>query len=350
MARKLIIIGLIITAIAVVAGSVTAPAPNGAATQNLTDNINGGEEGVLEAGPNPLSIETLRNGEYPGSDIVIEQTLAQGANYKKYVASYKSEGLKIYALLTVPNGTKPASGWPVIVFNHGYIPPAQYKTTERYVAYVDGFARAGYIVLKPDFRGHGDSEGEATGGYGSNAYTVDALNAVASIKKYADADPARIGMWGHSMGGHVTLRAMVASTDIKAGVIWAGVVGSYPDLINNWRRRPTAIPPTIPAGARRWRQELQERYGTPEQNPSFWESLSANTYLADISGPLQLHHGTADESVPLALSQTLEQQMKTAGKEAELYTYQNDNHNLSQSFTAAMRRSVAFFDEYVKNK
>ena len=42
--------------------------------------------------------------------------------------------------------------------------------------------------------------------------------------------------------------------------------------------------------------------------------------------------------------------MKTAGKEAELYAYPGDNHNLSQSFTAAMRRSVAFFDEYVKNK
>src|SRR3990167_1992256 len=236
MARKLIIIGLIITAIAVVAGSVTAPAPIGAATQNLTDNINGGEEGVLEAGPNPLSIETLRNGEYPGSDIVLEQTLAQGANYKKCVASYKSEGLKIYALLTVPNGTKPASGWPVIVFNHGYIPPAQYKTTERYVAYVDGFARAGYIVLKPDYRGHGSSEGDPAGAYGSNAYTIDVLNAVASIKKYSGVNIDRIGMWGHSMGGYITFRNMVVSKDVKAGVIWAGVVGSYANLLNNWRR------------------------------------------------------------------------------------------------------------------
>ena len=104
---------------------------------------------------NPLMIEVMRQQEYPGSKIVIEETLAPGTNYNRYVASYQSEENKIFALLTVPRGTKPATGWPVIIFNHGYIPPAIYRTTERYVAYVDAFARNGYIVLKSDYRGHG---------------------------------------------------------------------------------------------------------------------------------------------------------------------------------------------------
>jgi hypothetical protein len=80
--------------------------------------------------PNPLTIESMRQRQYPGSQIVIEQTLAPGSNYNQYIASYQSEGLKIYALLTVPMGEKPATGWPVIVFNHGYIPPQVYRTTE----------------------------------------------------------------------------------------------------------------------------------------------------------------------------------------------------------------------------
>ena len=85
----------------------------------------------------PLSIRFLfREQEYPGSDLVIERTLAPGSNYNRYYASYFSEGLKQYGLLTVPHGQKPATGWPVIVFNHGYIPPSQYKTTEHYIAYV----------------------------------------------------------------------------------------------------------------------------------------------------------------------------------------------------------------------
>ncbi|HUW10110.1 MAG TPA: CocE/NonD family hydrolase, partial [Anaerolineae bacterium] len=120
--------------------------------------------------PHPLSIEWLRGQEYPGSEIVIEETLEPGVNYQRYLASYLSEGLKIYALFTVPSGERPPSGWPVVVFNHGYIPPEQYRTTERYVAYADGFARNGYIVLKSDYRGHGSSEGDSRGSYGNPDY------------------------------------------------------------------------------------------------------------------------------------------------------------------------------------
>lgn len=299
----------------------------------------------------PLMVEWMRQQVYPGSEITIEQTLEPGVNYDRYLASYLSEGYKIYALLTVPQGEKPVTGWPVIVFNHGYIPPAQYRTTERYVAYVDGFARNGYIVFRSDYRGHGSSEGEAAGGYGSPAYTVDVLNAVSAIKAFPEADPARVGMWGHSMGGHITLRAMVTTADIKAGVIWAGVVASYPDLLARWRRPNdgSPVPTPDPTSTRgRWRRELLDTYGSPEENPQFWAAISPNSYAADLSGPIQLHHGTADDSVPYEFSELLLAQVQAAGKPVELYLYDNDNHNISASFDTAMARSVAFFDTYLK--
>ena len=288
----------------------------------------------------------MRARQYPGSDIVIEKVLDPGVNYNRYYVSYLSEGLKIYALMTVPMGEKPATGWPVIVFNHGYIPPEVYVSTERYIAYVDLIARSGYIVFRSDYRGHGNSEGEARGAYGSPDYTVDVLNAVASVKRYPDADPNRIGMWGHSMGGYVTLRAMVISPDIKAGVIWGGVVASYPDLMTKWRRGPSAVVPT--PNPRSWRNSLIQQYGSPEQNPDFWNSISANSYLNDISGPLQLHHSTTDEEVPVEFSETLFYQMLNAGKYVELYKYEGDNHNISKNFGTAMQRSIEFFDRYVK--
>ena len=304
-------------------------------------------EGGLEERLNPLSIEALRAGDYPGSDIVIEQTLTAGSNYQRYIASYKSEGLKIYALLTVPDGENPpAGGWPIIVFNHGFIPPLEYRTTERYLAYTDAFSRNGYIVFKSDYRGHGNSEGEAKGGYGNNNYTVDVLNALSSIKRFVKADPNRIGMWGHSMGGSITIRSMVVSKDIKAGVIWAGVVGSYPDLIKHWRRNMPAQHIAHLGGS--WRDSLVKQYGTPEENPAFWSSISANSYLSDISGPLQLHHGTADTHVPIEFSETLNRQLKDAGKEVEYLTYEGDDHNISNNFSLAIQRSVEFFDKYLK--
>ncbi len=317
-----------------------------------------GPTGVTEAGVeenkkldqvHPLSIESLRNGKYEGSEIVVEEKLTDGSNYERFLTSYKSEGLKIFALLTIPKGKAPEKGWPAIVFNHGYIPPAQYRTTEKYIAYTDGFSRNGYVLFRPDYRGHGSSEGEAEGGYGSNAYTIDVINALKSLEKHEAVDEENIGMWGHSMGGFITLRNMVVEKEIKAGVIWAGVVASYTDLITNWRRPSNGAPtPTISPAARRWRQSLIDVYGQPDETNEFWKALSANSYLKEISGPVQIHHGTADTSVPVEFSRKLEDQLNSAGKEVEYYEYPGDDHNLSKNFSSAMRRSVEFFDKYLK--
>lgn len=293
----------------------------------------------------PMMIEAQRRVEYPGSEIVLEEELEPGSNYRRFYASYLSDGLKIYALLTIPNGERPATGWPVIVFNHGFIPPDVYRTTERYIAYVDNLARSGYIIFRSDYRGHDQSEGQATGAYSNPGYLSDVLNAVASLKKFPDADPQRIGMWGHSMGGYLTLRSMVIDEDIKVGVIWAGVVASYPDLFARGSSRPT---PTGTPQFRGWRSAWVQEYGTREENPEFWDSISANAYLADISGPIQLHHGTADESVPLAASETLYAEMLAANQPVEFYTYEADNHNLSGFFVTAMTRTLTFFETYLK--
>jgi len=295
----------------------------------------------------PMSIPALRAGKYPGSAITIVKELTKGSNYRRYYAYYLSDGLKIYALLTVPDGETPEGGWPAIVFNHGYIPPNVYKTTERYIAYVDEIAKAGYVVFRIDYRGHDASEGEAKGAYGDPGYQIDVLNAVASIKQFPDVNPNKIGMWGHSMGGYLTLRTMVISKDVKVGVIWAGVVASYPDLIYNWKRTG-AITPSPSSRGVGWRTQWIEEFGTPEDNPAFWDSVSATSYLADLSGPLQLHHGTADEDVPLEFSIRLAELARKAGKVADLYTYDGDNHNISKYFSTAMQRTIAFFDSVLK--
>jgi dipeptidyl aminopeptidase/acylaminoacyl peptidase len=291
-----------------------------------------------------MSISAMQRGSYPGSDIFLDEELSPGINYRRYYVYYLSQGLKIYALLTVPNEDMPEGGWPGIVFNHGYIPPNEYRTTERYVEYVDQLARNGYVVFRIDYRGHGNSEGTPRGAYGDPGYEVDVLNAVASLKRYPQVNAKKIGMWGHSMGGYLTLRCMVISNDVKVGVIWGGVVAPYPDLLYNWPMGPL-IPPV---DSRRWMEDWPEQFGTPEENPAFWNSISANSYLEDISGPIQLHYGTADEDVPPVFSEELAEQILDAGRDVDIYPYPGDNHNITNYFPLAMERTVAFFDSILK--
>src|SRR5688572_7960417 len=78
----------------------------------------------------PLSIESMRMQSYPGSQLVFEEILEPGTNYDRFVVSYFSDGNKILAMLTIPRGERPPTGWPVIIFNHGYISFDVSATTE----------------------------------------------------------------------------------------------------------------------------------------------------------------------------------------------------------------------------
>lgn len=308
-----------------------------------------GQQPVSES---PLTIKMMREGLYPGSNLKFEQTLEPGSNYRRYIASYQSDGLKIYGLLTVPEGNRPSGGWPAIIFNHGYISPELYKITERYVAYVDALARASYVVFKPDYRGNGNSEGQPEGAYYSPAYATDVLNALSSVKRYKGVDPNRIGMWGHSMGGNITLRDLVVDVkDIKAAVIWGGVVGSYDDLMNNWQRRVRYQPSTWELTLRNnYRRRLTDAYGAPATNPTFWNAVDPTNYLGDIIAPIQLHTGGNDEEVPVDFSVKLYERLKGLGKTVEYYNYPGGDHNISSpNFELAMKRTTEFFDKYLKS-
>ena len=297
---------------------------------------------------NELTIAALRAKEIVGSDIIIEETLANGANYAQHIASYQSEGNKIYGLLTVPLGDVPAAGFPAIVFVHGYIPPEIYRTTERYVAYVDTLARNGFVVFKIDLRGFGSSEGEPSGAYFSPDYTVDALAALKSLQRAENVNPERIGLWGHSMAGNVVLRAMLVEPDVQAGVIWAGAVYSYDDMARyaiqdpSFRRDEQTT--TMRRGA-----ILRELYGAPDTSEPFWQAVSLTKNIEFLEAPLQLHHALNDSVVNVGYSQDLAAVLQEAGKSYQLFTYEGGGHNIEAPyFSDAMQHTVQFFRDHLE--
>lgn len=310
-------------------------------------NLGERESTTLQTEPfavgNELTIDALRKREITGSDIVIEQALADGANYARYIASYQADGNKIYGLLTVPRGDIPDGGFPAIVFNHGYIPPAVYRTTERYEAYVDALARSGFVVFKIDMRGFGESEGEATGAYFSPDYTIDAISALKSLQRLDYVNAGRIGMWGHSMAGNLLLRAMLVEPSIKAGVIWAGAVYSYDDMVQYAIDDPSFRRDEQPDIVRRG-TVLREEYGPPNTEVPFWKAVSLTENIEFLRAPLQIHHAVNDEVVNIGYSRDLADMLEKAGKVHEFHQYDGGGHNISSPyFSEAMQRTIEFF-------
>ncbi len=298
---------------------------------------------------NELTVAALRELEIEGSDILLEQTLANGYNYSQYIASYTSDGNKIYGLLTIPFGDPPEGGFKAIVFNHGYIPPSTYVTTERYVAYVNALASNGFVVFKIDMRGHGDSEGESQGSYFSPGYTIDAISALKSLQRMSVIDPEGIGMWGHSMAGNLTLRAMLMEPDVKAGVIWGGAVYSYDDLTQYAISDPSFSPSAAQTtGTRRMGQVLRETYGQPNTIEPYWQAVSLTKNIQYLEAPLQLHHAVNDDVVNIGYSRDLSRILTENGKFHEFYEYDGGGHNISSPyFEDAMLRTILFFQTYL---
>jgi dipeptidyl aminopeptidase/acylaminoacyl peptidase len=302
----------------------------------------------------PISVAYLRKLTIAADQPVLEETLADGANYTRYIASYLSEGNKIYGLLTVPTTPMPEGGYPAIVFNHGYIPPAQYKTTGSYVAYVDFLARNGFVVFKIDYRGNGKSQGDPSGSYFSSAYTLDALSAVKALQKYAPVNPHRIGMWGHSMAGNLVLRAMLVSQDIKAGVIWAGAVYSYEDFAKyrisdgSYTHRPFDSREGTAQANREISPEIQKIRTSPEEinfADAFWQAISLTHNITYLSAPVQIHHAVNDPVVSVGYSRDLAKALQDGSKTYQLYEYPGGGHNIdSPYFELAMQRTVEFFN------
>jgi dipeptidyl aminopeptidase/acylaminoacyl peptidase len=298
-----------------------------------------------------LTIKYLRELEIEGSEIVFHERLSSGWNYQRHLVSYSSEGNRIYGLLTIPIGDPPEGGFKAIVFNHGYIPPAIYQTTERYAAYVDYLARNGFVVFKIDFRGHGNSEGFPSGSYFSPGYTIDAISALKSLQTLDYVDPQGIGMWGHSMAGNLVLRAMLIEPEIKAGVIWAGAVYSYQDFlaygINDNTYRPQATPEDFENDEHlRGNRAVFEIYGWPDPGEPFWQAVSLTENIDFLNSPLQIHHAENDPVVNINYSYGLAGVLLEKGKVYEFYPYEGGGHNLiSPWFDQAMIRTVEFFKD-----
>ena len=277
----------------------------------------------------------LRSRTYGGGQIEFLEVMDQNLYFTRYLIRYPSDGLNIYGFANIPNDEEIH---PVIIALHGYIDPAVYNTLDYTTRYADALATAGYIVLHPNLRGYRPSDD------GENLFRVgmaiDVLNLIALVQTQSggtdplkNANPAAIGLWGHSMGGGISTRVITVSDDVKAAVLYAAMTG---DEQTNY------------AAIREWSGQARgiEELNVPVEALS---SISSMYFFDNISAAVSIHHGTADELVPMSWSVTTCERLNLLGKNVECLYYQDMPHTFyGKGEEQFIQNSVDFFNRHLK--
>src|SRR5471032_203455 len=208
--------------------------------------------------------------------------------------------------------------------------PGSYRM---YYSLCQYFAQQGYVILTPDYRGSsGYSRDWSTGvhmGIGVND-TADVAAGADYLKTLSYVDPDRIGVFGLSYGGFLTLQAMTVDPTLwRAGIDVAGVV--------DWA--------TYGAGY------TTPRLGTPVQNPDIYNISAPIQHMEKLARPLLVLHGTNDRNVSFADSLRLFDVLIKLGKSFESQIYPGEIHFFRRDIVLrdAWKRAEEFFDRTVKN-
>lgn len=279
-----------------------------------------------------LSIDSLAARSYGEGELVIEEVMAVNSYFTRTLISYPSDGLRIYGFMNVPKRAAPP--FAVVIALHGYIDPQIYQTLDYTTRYADALARAGFLVIHPNLRGYAPSDD------GENLFrvgmAVDVLNLIALVESQAgspgalsSARPDAIGIWGHSMGGGISLRVITVNPSVRAAVLYGAMSG---DDRRNYERIFDYF-----SGGTRGQVEL----GYP---PEAFQVISPMNYLDRIRAQVSIHHGSQDPDVPPGWSQELCQRLDELMKPVECFFYPQEAHTFSgEGDELFMQRVAAFF-------
>ena len=288
---------------------------------------------ILKA-PEDFFIEAMRGHDYPGSAIVTDGVVSDGPGYTKYTIHYESDGLKITGLMSVPKRPGPL---PAVILNHGFYPVPGYKPGDGTSREMDYLAERGYITVAPDYRSHAGSDEYPDPYLTRDAYAIDILNLQASLAADRRVQKDAIGVWGHSMGGGNTLKAIAIRPHLfKAAVVYGSMNA---DESQNYRQITTVWNPA-------YKPEFDKRFNPTSE---VFAKMSASSYFDDFQNPIEIHHGTADSQVPYVWSVDLQKTLEAKGKPVQFFSYSGAGHIFEAvTWRTFMERVTAFYDRTLR--
>jgi dipeptidyl-peptidase 4 len=245
--------------------------------------------------------------------------------YHRYLAAHRpaqfgtmtaADGQVLHYSLQTPADFDPSRRYPVVLWVYGG--PAVQTVTRQWVGrseawFNQNLVQQGYVVLSVDNRGtprRGVRFGRALFGAQATVEVEDQRRAVAWLRDQPWADPARVGVYGWSNGGYITLMLLAqASDDFACGIAGAPVV--------DWALYDT---------------HYTERYmDHPARNPDGYRHANVLTHVDGLRSKLLLIHGMADDNVLFTHSTQLMSALQQRGRPFELMTYPGAKHGLRGS-------------------
>src|SRR5712664_2782062 len=265
--------------------------------------------------------------------VINENQVAELADYHlspvEFLTVKSRDGVLLNASIIKPPNFDAQKKYPVLVSTYGG-PHAQVVRNlwgGSSFLWHELMAQKGYIVFLLDNRGSAGRghvfETPLHLRLGAQELS-DQRDGVQYLKSLPYVDAGRIGIWGWSYGGHMTLHAMFeAGDDFKAG--FAG------GPVTDWRYYDSIY---------------TERYlGLPQKNEKGYRDSSPVKYAAQLKGKLLIAHGTGDDNVHFANTLTVINELIEAGKYVEVLAFPGRGHGVSDppARRVLMQRVTQFF-------
>jgi len=347
-----------------------------------------------------ITIPELSERDYVSSLRLIGE-LGQFEGYRSYAVEYDSDGLRLRAVLNTPVSEMPEKGYPVIVMNHGNALAAgndffrdYYSTDQESQDYtklirsnpLTRFAREGFAVFQPDYRGHGysethgkhdgywqldrhgeralnrfgkpvprvmDDDGLRFNGFLYSAYyTIDVLNLLAAMQVFENPPPNlrldldNLFMWGRSLGGDVTARVIACTDMVRAASLWVPATTSLWDQAHHYHFDSPHYADGL--AMETLLVELQT-HNEVIGGELVTRDLVPNNFLDQVSAPVIVQVSMEDEGVRSAWGIQYHYELLEYGVESELRIYPGKDHVFrGDTLEQAIQADLAFFRAHMR--
>ncbi len=253
------------------------------------------------------------------------------------LVTYRSfDGMLISAFVWVPFNLKREGSAAAVVMPHGG-PTGQ--TADAFNGRAELLASRGFVVIAPNVRG---STGYGMDFQNANVKDLgggdlkDEIAGVDFLKATGFIDPKRVGIWGGSYGGYMTLMAIG-----KAPAVWSAAVDEYGIL--NWMSMLEHEDPSL--------QEYEKSLlGDPVKDRAVYEASSPLQYIRNETAPLLVLQGDNDIRVPKEEAEQVVSILKAEGRTVDAVFYPEEGHGFikREHQQDELTRSVAWLQQYLQ--